>query len=207
MTNSWKQNDFNTVAWVETNQISPQVAKRIADRVREESRELALVSLKKEEELLEGYENFSQAQAKKLVKGLMETINTLENVQPKARKRKPRTPGSITKKVNYQKTEDSLGLKSVNPEKIVDSKEVWLYNTKKRKLSVYRGDLSVKGTSIVGYIDSKSKMKTVRKPEDFFKDLGTGKREISKRFKELSGKELGVRPRINKDTIILRVFS
>ncbi len=209
-----KKWNFDTKGWLAKNQISPPVAKRIASNLREIVKEPATVVLGKDTELEEGYSNFTKSQLKKLAKGLLETISILENhtTQRKARIRKSKTPAQIANKVKYNLRDDALGLVSIKPEKLVDAIEVWTYNTKTKKLSVYRDTgsrLSVKGTTIIGFDPSKSTMKNVRKPEEFFKSLneaGTGKRAMTKAYGSLNAKELPVKPRLNKDTIILRVF-
>lgn len=209
-----KKWNFDTQAWLTKNQVSPPVAKRVAGLMRLEVKEPAAVLLGKDPEVAKGYDNFTKPQLKNFVSGMLEIIKILDGhvKQRKARVRKTKSPAQIAAKVNYKPEDKDLGISSVRPEKVVEASEVWLYNTKTKKLSVYRetgNKLTVKGTTLIGYDQTKSKSKNIRKPEEFFKELetnGTGKRVISKLFKDLRAKETGVRPRINKDTVILRVF-
>ena len=99
-----------------------------------------------------------------------------------------------------------LNLKSVSPMDIIGSSELWVYNTKYRKLSVYKGDLTVKGTSIIGYEISGTDSKSLRKPEEFFKATEIGKRSLGTAFKSLTTKTSTPNGRINDDCVLIGVF-
>ena len=102
-----------------------------------------------------------------------------------------------------------LKLTSEKPEKIIGSSEVWIYNTKYKKIQAYRslGTLGIKGTSILNYDVATSGAKTIRKPELVTGYAGMTKRNIALEFKNLKTKESAVNGRINQDCIILKVFS
>ena len=92
---------------------------------------------------------------------------------------------------------------------IIGSSEVWFYNTKYRRVGVYRaenGTVSVKGTTIIGFDIKESKAFTLRKPEEFFKGLSMGKRALSNALKTLKTKPTQPNGRINEETIILGAF-
>jgi hypothetical protein len=107
------------------------------------------------------------------------------------------------------KESSELGIKSVIPEKIIGSSEVWVFNTKYKKLQVYRsvGALGIKGTSILNYDVATSGSKTLRKPELVKGYADMTKRNLAQEFKNLKTKEAAVNGRINEDCVILRVFS
>jgi hypothetical protein len=103
-----------------------------------------------------------------------------------------------------------LGIKSDLPSKIVGSSEAWIYNTKTKKLAVYRSAigerLSIKGTTIINYIVADSTAKTLRKPEIVKDYLEMGKRPLGLAFKALKTKDSAPNGRINQDCIILKVL-
>jgi hypothetical protein len=102
-----------------------------------------------------------------------------------------------------------LNLKSVSPTNIIGSTEVWFYNTKYRRIGVYRAEgttLSVKGTTIIGFDIKESKAFTLRKPEEFFKGLSMGKRALTNAMKTLKTKPSAPNGRINEETILIGAF-
>jgi hypothetical protein len=102
-----------------------------------------------------------------------------------------------------------LKLKSCKPEDILTSTELWVYNTKYRKVTVYKADngtLSVKGTTILGFDIKNSKTQMLRKPEEFFKGLSMGKRALNSAIKNLTTKPTTPNGRINEECILLGAF-
>jgi hypothetical protein len=124
------------------------------------------------------------------------------------RKRKPVPIGKQVAKVKYMKEFAELKLQSVKPENMVDAKEIWIYNTKYRKLQVYKSEhgLAVKGTSLIGFDVAESKSVTLRKPEEFFKGLALGKRGLTAALKTIKTKPTAPNGRINQECIILGAF-
>lgn len=124
------------------------------------------------------------------------------------RKSKPKSKSQLVKKVKYKKDDATLHLQSIAPEDIIGSDELWTYNTAKRFLVVYKGKgLSVKGTTVLGYDDQISYTIRIRKPEITLKELKSAtKAKIQKIVDNLSTKPQSVKPRLNNDTILLRVL-
>mgnify|MGYP003348540752 CR=1 FL=1 len=105
---------------------------------------------------------------------------------------------------------DSLAL-AIDPANIVGSSQLWVFNTKTRKLGVYNsqdsGGLSVKGTSLLNYDETTSIQKTIRKPETVLPNcLKGGKIILRKLLPEINAVEQPLTGRINSDTILLRVI-
>lgn len=102
---------------------------------------------------------------------------------------------------------------SVNPIELLDAKEVWVFNTKTRKIGKYvadehAGSLSVKGTSIVGFDPKQSVQKTVRKPEETLRDFKkAGKVKLRKFLDEINAVEIKLNGRFNAETVILKAIS
>ena len=211
-----KEPDF--AYFLKANDISPQVAKLVPafyDKTIEELKE-ALAG--KDEQLVEGYSNFTKVKLRRLIKHYesIADICAQRAVSAKAAKvkapriKKEKPPSVIAKNVKYLKEFTELGLTSEKPEKLVNSSEIWIYNTKYKKLQVYRADadgkMTVKGTSIIGYSVGSSGAKALRKPEVTKDYVGMTKRTFESAFKALKTKESAVNGRINQDCIILKVF-
>jgi len=101
-------------------------------------------------------------------------------------------------------------LVSINPADIIGAKELWIYNTKTRKLGKYVAaefaELSIKGTSITNFNETLSIQKTVRKPEDKLKEFKTaGKVALRKFLDDINAVDTKMNGRISEDTILLKV--
>jgi len=108
------------------------------------------------------------------------------------------------------KSNEPLKLVSINPADIIGSKELWVFNTKTRKLGKYIAaefnDLGVKGTTITGFDEFKSVQKTVRKPEDKLKEFkSAGKVQLRKFLEDINATDTKMNGRINEDTVLLKV--
>jgi hypothetical protein len=131
------------------------------------------------------------------------------NRKPRATKEKP----AITqiKNLKYKLKDDELGLTSVKALDLVGAEQVWLFNTKTRKLAVYTSEstkgMTVKGTALQNWSPDKSKQKTLRKPDEQIKDLlSSGKVKLRSFLDSIKAKEQNVNGRINIDTIILKII-
>ena len=130
--------------------------------------------------------------------------------QRKPRKKKVKTAQQITSKVKYQQSDNTLGVVSIDPSKIVESTVIWTYNTKYRKLAKYvskNGPFVIKGTTIQNFCEKQSIQKTVRKPKDTIKLIvSDGKTVVDKMFTKMASKQSKPNGRINNNTLILRAF-
>ena len=167
-------------------------------------------------DLKEGYSNFSKNELKKLVaycdKIITDAIKfgTESKQSRKPRKRKTKTPEQLTAKLNYCKEFEELKLKSIDPKQVVGAITLWVYNTKLRKLGAYHADdasgLSVKGSTITNYNESKSISKKLRKPEVTLPEvLNGGKVFLRNILGNIKAKESLLTGRINRDTILLKI--
>ena len=209
-----KQADFSAKAYLASNSVSAPVAKRIGDFYVGVAKEVREAIAGKDDQLVEGYSNFSKRELKKfadfldtIVSDCQQSVQTAKaNRAP--RKRKPVPLSKQVAKVKYMKEFAELNLKSIKPENIIDAKEVWIYNTKYRKIQVYKSDagLAIKGTTLIGFDVIESKSMTLRKPEDFFKGLTMTKRPLNAAFKTLKTKPAAPNGRINEECIILGAF-
>ena len=104
-----------------------------------------------------------------------------------------------------------MKLVSINPVDIVGAQELWVYNTKSRKIGKYvaedmGGALSVKGTTITGYNANNSVQKTLRKPlEQLTEFKAAGKVQLRKFIDDIKAVDIKLNGRINEDVILLKV--
>ena len=198
--------------------IKPNHAKIIKEDFEGQHQEALEVVAWEDEQIKEGYA-FMNPKMRKQYLDFFEKINaacdTLINTG-KAQ-RKPRKPKAVSKeklvaKLKYQVNESSLGIASINPTEVIDAKEVWVYNTKTRKIGVYVVDdlktgLLVKGTTLQDFNTTKSLQKTLRKPAEQIKNwTGNAKTKFAKSFSELKTTDTKLNGRFNEHTVILKAF-
>jgi hypothetical protein len=168
--------------------------------------------------LREGYSHRSKKQIKNLIAFYQEIMSACDMLAQEAKvNRKPRAKKAVSvdklvAKLKYKKSDEPLKLVSINPTDIIGSKELWVYNTKSRKLGKYVAneymELGVKGTSITGFNESQSVMKTVRKPEDKLKEFkAAGKVQLRKFLDDINATEARMNGRINEEIILLKASS
>jgi hypothetical protein len=131
-------------------------------------------------------------------------------VNRKPRKTKAVPKDKIVAKLKFMKTFEPLKLVSVNPTDIIGAKELWVYNTKSRKLGKYVAeeykDLTVKGASIINFSESSSVQKTLRKPDEKLKEFkSAGKVALRKFLDTVNATDTKMNGRISEETILLKV--
>ena len=184
------------------------------------SRDLAeldeLASGKADEQLREGYSHLSKKQVKSLIAFYQEIASACDMLAQEAKvNRAPRAKKSvpaekIVAKLKFMKTNEPLKLVSVNPTDIIGAGELWVYNTKNRKLGKYVAKefntLNVKGTTITNFDEFKSVCKTLRKPEEKLKEFkAAGKVQLRKFLDDINATDTKMNGRINEETILLKV--
>ena len=177
---------------------------------------LELASGNADEQLKEGYSHRSKKQIKNLLTFYQEIMSACDMLAQEAKvNRKPRKAKAVPKdklvaKLKYMKSNEPLKLVSINPTDIIGAKELWIFNTKTRKLGRYVADeykdLAVKGTTITGFNATASVCKTLRKPEEKLKEFkAAGKVQLRKFLDTINATDTMMNGRINEDTILLRV--
>jgi hypothetical protein len=165
----------------------------------------------------EAYSNFTKVQLKKLVAycdqvivdGMRLAGDSIKSRKP--RKRKAKSAEQLVSKINYAKDFAELKLVSIDPKTIVGANQLWVYNTKTRKLGCYNAEdaagLSIKGSTIQNFAESKSIQKTLRKPAVTLPEvLKGGKVALRNVLTEIRAAEGVLTGRINNDTILLRTI-
>ena len=188
---------------------SPAVCKKILSFYEPILEELKEVLEGKDPQLVEGYGNFNKTQLKRyirLMESIVEDVRQLTVTQTKTRTRKAPPASKVIARLKYAK--ESEGFTSVDPKKLIAAKEVFIYNTKYRRLTRYlqadASGLTVKGTSIIGYSASESMTKTLRKPEEQLKKLD--KKSLLTTIQQATTKAVQANGRVNEDCVILAVF-
>tara|TARA_B110000495_G_scaffold16499_1_gene11785 strand:+ start:1191 stop:2048 length:858 start_codon:yes stop_codon:yes gene_type:complete len=139
----------------------------------------------------------------------LERIIKNASSQRKPRKTKTKSASKLVNKMKYLQEFSKLKLVSINPEKIVGAKELWIFNTKNNKLGVYYAQNSIRGFSVKGctiqhFDEELSIQKKTRKPLDALSVLT--KRSLSKKLKLMKTKDQTLTGRINAQTILLGAF-
>jgi hypothetical protein len=175
-------------------------------------------------EFIEVYENKEVAETyirtRKEIAALLKALGTfipslskfseIKKANRKPRKRKAKPAAQQIKSMKYKKSDDELKISSVIATDIVGAAQVWVYNTKTRKLAVYKTEsaagIQVKGSTLQNYEPELSSQKTLRKPKTQLTDLvNAGKVQLRKFMDNIKAKDQPVRGRMNADTLIVRV--
>lgn len=178
------------------------------------------------EQLKEAY-SFMDKKMKKDYVAFFEKINAAcdaiiltGKANRKQRKPRARSKESIIKKMKFQVNDGTLGIASISPTDVVYANELWVYNTKTRKVGVYHATskdprglgrpgagLMVKGTTIQDFDDESSLQKTLRKPAEQINNwTGNAKTRFAKAFEEIKTTPTKLNGRLNDTTIILKAF-
>jgi len=169
----------------------------------------------KNKDLNEGYSYMTKPELKKLdlfYKNLLKAADMMQEiakVERAPRKKKPVSHDKLVSKIRYKKDDNQLGIVSLHPVQIIGAREVWVYNTKTRKLGQYKAaderGLTVKGASLLNY-SSDSAEKTVRKPVETLADFKKASKVKLRTFmKELTTVDIPCAGKLNEHHVILRV--
>ncbi len=169
----------------------------------------------KDKELLEYAAGSTKAELKRFATFYNNILKASDMLQEVAkvvrapRKKKPVSTEKLVAKLKFKKDDSSLGIVSVSPAQIIGSKEVWIYNTKTRKLAQFKAidadGISVKGASLVNY-STESLEKTVRKPAETLAEFKKASKVKLRTFlKDLSTVDVQANGKLNEHHIILRV--
>jgi len=211
--------EVDVASYLKSNDVSPAVSKLIPIAFDKAIAELKEAIKGEDAQLVEGYSFLKKVKLRKLLKAYesiadacnQQAVSVKSVRKPTVRLIKEKPAALIASKVKFLREFPELGLKSVMPVGIVGANEVWIYNTKYKKIHVYRalGDakLSIKGTSILNYEVASSDCKTIRKPEIVKTFVSMARKTISAEYVALKTKVGVANGRINEDCIILKVFS
>lgn len=199
--------------------VKPAHAKLIRDFYEPQLAEAQLVMEFTDPDIKEAYSHFTarKTQRKRFLsyfESIITACDTIINTgkaQRKTRVKKAPSKEKLVANLKFKQSEPSIGLASINPLSIPDSKTLWVYNTKTRKLGKYVADemvgsLSVKGTTITGFDPKLSTQRTVRKPEILKGSSKLSRTKMDKLYTELTTTEIKQTGRINEHTVLISVF-
>ena len=190
--------------------------KYVSEHFKSKRQEFDFVLNTDDKDVKEGYSNFSKTQLKKLVAYCDQVILDCGKVSEdsvksrKPRKRKVKTPEQIIAKVKVCEEFKELNLKSIDVKTILGATQLWVYNTKYRKIGCYQAEdaagFTIKGTTILNFNENKSVQKKLRKPEVSLPQMLNGGKVFLRNFMEsIRAVESPLNGRLNEDIILLKV--
>lgn len=212
----WLASDRPTYAYLQKNEVPKVYAKNITEWVDMKLAEFGGVLRSKDEQIIEGYSNFTKKGLGNLIKWLASVkddalyYESVMKANRPARKRKEKPAAVQAAKVKFAVEDKELGIRSKAPAELVGAQQAWIYNTKSRMLAVYNAagpkGLGIKGTTLNGFDVDTSKQKRLRKPKEVISSvLDSGKVALRKLLDSVRATEYNPNGRINKDMIIVRV--
>ena len=192
--------------------------KTVTEFISKKIAEFEEVNSSKDSQVLEAYKHLGKRQVTAMIKWWTQALsdansyNVVKKASKAPRKKKAVLPEKVVAKLKYAKEFKELALKSADPTTILTAQELWVYNTKTRKLGIYIADqyagvLTVKNSSIMGFDAAASVQKTLRKPKDQIKEFtANGKPAAKKWFKGIKSTEIKLNGRISTDVILLKVY-
>jgi hypothetical protein len=168
------------------------------------------------QQLREGYSHLKKTESKMYLDALEHLMGACDLVIDaskavrKTRVKKAPSKEKVIAKLQYKDKDDRLQVASVNPIELIGATEIWIYNTKTRKLGKYVAEesakvMTVKGNTIIGFDADKSVQKTLRKPEEVVKAFkSAGKVKLRTFLNDIATTDTKLSGRFNTDTIILK---
>lgn len=188
----------------------------ILDTIKKRRAEFDEAMTSKDSQIKEAYSNFTKTQLKKLVAFCDQVIvdcnkvtqTSIKNRKP--RKRKVKSPDQLVAKVKICEEFKELNLKSIDVKTILGATQLWVYNTKTRKLGCYHANdvdgFSIKGTTIQNFNETKSIQKKLRKPEVAVPEVLNGGKVMLRNFMDgIRAVESPLNGRLNADIVLLRI--
>ena len=167
-------------------------------------------------QLREGYGHLSKKESQMYLVALETLAGACDMVIDSAKAtRKPKVKKMPSKEkivagVKYKMVDEKYQLTSVNPLELIEATEIWVFNSKTRKLGKYVAAddcrvMTVKGSTIIGYDETTSVQKTLRKPEETLKEFkSAGKIKLRKFLDDINTTSITLNGRLNNDIVILK---
>lgn len=191
--------------------------KYIIDYYQKQLTELKLVYNKADKELMEGYQHISRIKLKRLMNLHVNIIDEVKRGKlfnkakrsTRTRKKKIKTADQLTSNVKFMNVSEEYNIVSIDPAKIIGKNILYLFNTKYRKLQIYKSSIgfNMKGTTLQNFNKEVSYQKTIRKPKEFFdKFINESKVKSNKMIDDVNSKKGSVTGRINELSIIVKIY-
>ncbi len=215
---------------IQANEIPPKGFQYIYSWCNRQLDELGLVLEKNDPDFVEAYDYVPHHILRTWKKAIERMIADVEHLEHKKKKKRAKRRQQnarpknrfqaikqLKKKVDrikFQEEDIELGLKSIDPEKIIGLRDLWAYNTKYCQLihwtALSRDGLDVRGTTLQN-IDSKLSFRIrLRKPGEFLQLLkdnpNIDQKKLMSEVDKLTTKKGSTNGRINDNTILLKVY-
>ena len=206
---------FSLYDWLKKNEIPAMYANKIGDYYGPIWAELTHAQT--DPVVAEGYKHLTAKQLRDKVAFYNQLVADAERYGDNTKKarapRKKKAPSAekLLKFFTYQKESNEYKLQSIDPSTIIGSQELWTFDTKYNKLSVFRArgpaGLTIKRTAIDGYdVDSSLTKRIGRNTEQTLKKvLSGGKVVLRKLMDEITAGPTSFTDRINNTSILLKV--
>jgi hypothetical protein len=190
-------------------------AKDLIDHCQKYVDEYKIALSGKNEQIAEAYSFLGKRKIKAAIEYWSQAINDItifgqqKQSMHKTRTRKPKPPSKIVAKLKFLKEFKELGLVSIDPTQVLKCSEIWVYNTRLRKIGHYISlndkPFEVKSTRLINLDVTKSVQKTLRKPAEQLKEFSNySKPGMVKWFNNIRAVATPLREAINGDSILLK---
>ena len=209
------QEAFKVYDWFVSNNVVQSQLNKYVDLYTRRKTELEQAQSKSDAQLKEAYSHYKSQDFKKRIAWIDQLLEAVEQYRSvkkavkKARVKKAPSKEKVVAKLKYAKENKELKIVSINPAEIIGAQELWVYNSKTRKLGKYVAasyqTLNIKGTSIVNFDTDKSTCKTLRKPEEQLREFAkAGKVQLRKFLEDIRATDTKLNGRINADILLLK---
>ena len=207
-----KGEKFNMYEWLQKNEIPAMHANKIADYYQPLMDEYFNV-LNGDKEGYESYTKKQMLEKQQIISDLLDSCRRFAGNVKKARaprKKKAPTTEKLLKNFTYLKAYNEYKLQSIDPATIIGAQELWTFDTKYNKLTVFRArgpaGLTVKRTAIDGYdVDNTVSKRIGRKTEETLKKvLSGGKIILRKLMDDITSDHITLSDRINNNIVLIK---
>lgn len=209
---------FDAVKFFRSNKVNQAHCRHIRsfyEPILAEYTHLQLPASQQDEQMREAYGHLDKKEIKKGVELFQSILSACDLVTQeskatrKTRTPKPKSADKLVAKMKYCVSDAKYAVASINPVDIIDATEVWVFNTKTRKIGKYVAEehatLQVKGTTLQFFDEKQSVAKTLRKPEQQLPEFNkAGKVQLRKFLDNIKGVETKMNGRFNEQTVILK---
>lgn len=213
----YESKEFNLYKDMQSKSLPAQYCPFIVEWIKRKAGEFINVYETKDSEIKTAYFHIGRRGLTSLIKMFSTWLEEVErygqfkkaNRKPRVKKIKP--AGQQVSKLKYKKDAPEFKIKSIPPTEMIGASQVWIFNTKYKKLAVYRSDsrdgIQVKGTTLQNYDPEQSEQRSLRKPEETLKKvIDGGKISLRKILTDLSTTSSPVNGRINEECVIVRAI-
>ena len=220
ITQGAKFEGFDAVKFFRSNKVNQAHCRHIRsfyEPILAEYTHLQLPASQQDEQMREAYGHLDKKEIKKgieLFQGIVSACDLITQESKATRKTrtpKPKSADKLVAKMKYCVSDAKYSVASINPVDIIGATEVWVFNTKTRKIGKYVAEehatFQVKGTTLQFFDQRASVAKTLRKPEQQLPEFNkAGKVQLRKFLDNIKGVETKMNGRFNEQTVILKAI-